>query len=675
MDNGGQMNRFFVVHLSDLHIRDSITETLDNLIESIASNKELQNNSLVMVITGDIIDRGNYDAYKNTAIEFFKELNSRVQNSNITIADIHIVPGNHDKKTEASNKLFSIAQQTGVKFPNDGKKSHIPSEEEVFELQTTGFADYINLCNDIFKIFNIRSGKTLKKYTESFGVEKTKINSTEIVFIRINTAFSCYGSPGDLEKYHLTVGHYQLDKIVSKYKRLKGKNKNIITLCLAHHPISYMTPEEANDINKYLISKDRLCVDYFLSGHIHDSAITNLSDHTRSMISLETGIGWPDDLSSKGIDHRYAIYCFDESKNIFYTQMFKTNRSNEFVIDSEHLFTEHEKETQKIYSPLKTRNHAYVAINDFDKDHTQYLFVDNNGILMLKSLFSTIRNFSSLCTQLLPNYINQIVGLSLTENPSSLQILEQAQNEFNEKINSVKNNPLISPITNGDDIFSSYLNDIKEIIKNLGCETQCNLFRSYLTHICSSFENQFKDYFNDSFECRAVFRAYCGNGEYRPICAYPPTTTPKKSAITNTTGTPRVYSFENSLIKSSFKNKKSLVYSINRKDHNFIPENWDDFIVIVPTIDIIKERDKKTGRYASFPPLSFVFSVRIKDLSIEQNDSQKNELLKELSYKLLLLQFSEVEDIISTVIEKLLEELPLKLEDFVNYCKTLEGCT
>lgn len=354
--------------------------------------------------------------------------------------------------------------------------------------------------------------------------------------------------------------------------------------------------------------------------------------------------------------------------------MFKTNRSNEFVIDSEHLFTEHEKETQKIYSPLRTRNHAYVAINDFDKDHTQYLFIDNNGILMLKSLFSTIRGFSSLCTQLLPNYINQAVDICLQNDPMSLDLLEQAQNKLNKEIESIKNNNSTEYVTCSN-IFTLYLSDIKKTIENQSSQTLCNLFLTYLTHICSSFEQQFKDYFNDSFECRAVFRAYCGNGEYRPICASPAKTTPKKSAITNTTGKPRVYSFENSLIQSSFKNKKSLVYSINQGDHYFVPENWDDFIVIVPNIDNIKER-LKTGRFAAFPPLSFVFSVRIKDPSVDEKADERKELLKELSYKLLLLQFSEVEDIISSVIENFLEELSLNVKDFVEYCKNrFEGCT
>lgn len=661
------MTRFFVLHLSDLHIRDSINDTLNNLIDSIVSNKDLQNNKLILVITGDIIDRGNYDAYRKTAIAFFEELNNRIKSSSISIADIHIVPGNHDKKTEASNKLFSIAQQSGIKFPKDGNTSHIPSEEDVFQLQKTGFNDYIDLCNNIFRIFNIKTGKSIKKYTESFGAEKTQIGTSEIIFIRLNTAFSCYGSPGDKERYHLTVGHCQLNKIVARYKKLKDKNKNIITLCLAHHPVAYMTPEEANDINKYLISKDYLCVDYFLSGHIHDSAITNLSDHSRNMISLETGIGWPDDLDSKKNNHRYALYCFDESMNVFYTQMFKTNRSNEFIVDNEHLFTEHEKETQKIYSPLRTRNHAYVAINNFDKDHTQYLFVDNNGILMLKSLFSTIRSFSAICTQLLPSYINQAVDLSLHNDPESLRILEQAQKDMNQKIESIKNQKTGEPIACSN-IFSSFLSDIKTIIETQNTQTQCNLFLTYLTHICSSFEQQFNDYFNDSFECRAVFRVYCGSGEYRPICASPATTMPKKSAIVNTTGTPRVYNFDNSLIKSSFKSKKSLVYSINREDHNFVPENWDDFIVIVPGIDSIKERDT-AGKFVSFPPLSFVFSVRVRDVAVDKEPNKKRELLKELSYKLLLLQFSEVENIISTVIEKFFEEIPLEVKTFVEYCK------
>ncbi len=646
------MAKFFILHLSDLHICDSITITLEKLIYSISKNKELHNNELIITITGDIINRADYDKYEETAIEFFKQLKKALDNSKINVHDIIIVPGNHDKKTEASNKLFSIAQQSGVDFfDKDNTPSHMPSEEEVVSLQSKAFENHLQLCNKIFEIFKIKQKNKTKTYNSTFGVEKIIINGSDAIFIRINTAISCYGCPGDGEKYHLTVGQHQLDILTKQYKKLKNQcNANTLTFGLSHHPISYLISKEVTKVNRYLISENLLNVDYFLSGHIHDGSLTNLSNHNRSMVSLETGIGWPDSPEGTRNEHRYAIYCFDEEKRVFYTSMFKTNKANDFNVDSDYLLTNQERRNGKIYNPLRTRDYAFISLNDFENSNTQYLFVDSDSINTLKQLFSTIRRFSSFCTRLLYDYAERYIDLLLQDESTSKETREYIVKIINE---SLINNESCNP-------FETFRKSIYSI-KNLDKKTLYNLFLSYLQHICDSFYENFKDYFADNSECRAVFRIYSKNDDkYIPICSSPPYSSPRNKNVANTSGKPREYNYEESLIKYAFDKKRSIVYSINTEKHYFKPDNWDDFIVIVPEVENYTFRDQQ-GRFASRPAISFVFSVRLKST----NDQSEDKLIKQ-AHRLYLLQFSEVEQIISSFLLDFLDQREISMKDFIN---------
>ncbi len=657
------MAKFFVLHLSDLHICDMITVTLEKLIDSISNNDELKKNNLIIVITGDIINRANYEKYEDTAVDFFELLKKALVKSGIYVSDIIIVPGNHDKKTDASNKLYSIAQQSGFDFTNrTGVQSHLPSEEEIFKLQSSGFENYLELCNKIFKIFGIKDKEgNIKTYSSTFGVEVVTIETTKIIFIRLNSAISCYGSPGDSEKYRLTVGKYQLSLLKKDYRKEKiSCSADTITFGLSHHPISYMVSKEATIINKYLISEDLLNVDFFLSGHIHDGSLSNLSNHNRSMISLETGIGWPDDPETTHKDHRYAIYCFDEEKNIFCSSMYKTNQANEFCIDSDYLLTKQEKQDKKIYNPLKTRDYAFISLNDFETNNKQYLFVNSDSINTLKLLFSTISKFSAFCTKLLPDYLNRYIDLLLRNKNTLIYTRNELKNFFSKNLgDSIEN---FDP-TNG---FANYIKTSHSIRVDNSEKLLYNLFISYLQHICDNFYNSFKDYFDQDSECRAVFRIYNPIDDvYIPIAVSPADLIePRGPNVTNKSGRPRNYNYEKSLIEYAYNKKRSLVYSINAQNHNFTPDNWDDFIVIVPDIDNYPCRDKK-GRFATRPSIAFVFSVRLKNQNNEFIDEYK-EKHKKQAQRLYLLQFSEVENIISSVIMDFFEQIPINIQKFIN---------
>ena len=580
------MSKFYIIHLSDLHITNERTITLSNLISSLSQNKELQNKNVFLVITGDIINRGDYDKYSDAACTFFTDLKKELTRKKIKILDIHIVPGNHDKTNTASNKLFSIAQQAGIEFPlnvaeqKSKSLSHIPLEEDVLVLQSQAFEKYISLCNKIFEMFDIRDKMgNMKQYKETYGVESNAIDETCIAFIRMNTAFSCNGTPNDYEKYHLTIGATQYNQLRDQYVTIrniaKSEQYNLLTFCLAHHPTLYLTPKEANKLSKMLLSENDFNVDYILTGHVHDAAITNLSDHNRNVINLETGIGWPDDADESHKNHRYAIYGIDEEKSLFWSTMYKTNLANNFEVDVDYLLTDDEKQNKKICSPLKRRDFAFIDINT-QGSIKDFLFVNDESMNDLKKLYETISAYSTMCEKILVSYKSRHVDYLL-----------QDEDIKNEAILILQKN--IEKIENNEYDLGG-LNNTLDSIFNLGIKKNSDkireLFMSYLQHITLLFVEYFSQYFEEDSETRAVFRAYSKEtGKCVPIFKSPLEAPPRADAKINTTGQPREYEYKGSLIEYAHKQKQSVIYSVNQDNHNFKSENWDDFITIIPKLN------------------------------------------------------------------------------------------
>ena len=684
------MTKFYIIHLSDLHIIKPLTSTLKNLIKSIASNKALHNSNVFIIITGDIINQANYKNYKQTVISFFTKLKEALDENSICVLDIVIVPGNHDKVINVEQKICSILQHSHRKFPldknkdQDNNQNHLPTESEMMDFQNKAFSDYLGICNEIFKIFNIHvsNKRSIKSYDKTFGIDFCKIDDFNISFIRLNTAMTSYGAPNDSEKYQLLLGDLQTSQILEKYRKLRdgfNPSEGSLTFCLAHHPSSYLEPHESEKLNKILISEDGLNVDFFLSGHIHDGSLNNLSNHNRSMISLETGIGWPDNVdattNSFHKNHRYAIYCFDEWKNTFYSMMYKTNNSNEFEFDTDYLITDEEKKTGKIYNPLKTRDYAFIPLNNYNDLEMQNLFIDRNNINDLKFLFNTTKNFNNACNDLIQAYLLRYGDKLLINEKTHEKTFDFLSKKIKNFVKQ-KNESVFETINNilADLMKEEDLHDEKLINEH---------FLAYLKHISDFFISYYKEYFDDDAEYRAVFRIYkqhedyednnkigkesITNDFYEPICESPNETTPRvleSGTVNNTSGKSRRYKYKDSLIEYSYNNKHSMIYSINPDKNYFKPDNWDDFMVIIPETSEISYFNDNRKRITR-APLCFIFSLRIKNDS--KDKVEYNKKLKRVSNKLYLLQFTEIENVLTSAIQNFLAIFPVDLNKFIKY--------
>lgn len=105
------MNDLTILHLSDLHIKganETLPEVLIRLLEDVKEQIiHISNKTLVVAVTGDIIDRGNNgkpDAIEN-AKKFFNELRNVLGEK---VAGIVITPGNHDKFRDYKQQWFYI---------------------------------------------------------------------------------------------------------------------------------------------------------------------------------------------------------------------------------------------------------------------------------------------------------------------------------------------------------------------------------------------------------------------------------------------------------------------------------------------------------------------------------------------------------------------------------------
>lgn len=205
------MNDFTILHLSDLHINKS-DGTLSLLFENLLIDIEREMRwveNIVIVVTGDLVHRGNYD-YRKSVERFFEKLKEKLDSK---VKGIFIVPGNHDKiRNKLDEKIlkeYSLSEKSDEFYKN------------YWRYIMVGFDSHLSLVNKIYRIFGN------KKISTTYGAEMVNINGKRICFLLLNTAWSCLG---DKDERNLKFGKFQLEKIQKKYEELKKEKKYDLTM-------------------------------------------------------------------------------------------------------------------------------------------------------------------------------------------------------------------------------------------------------------------------------------------------------------------------------------------------------------------------------------------------------------------------------------------------------------
>lgn len=346
------MNDLTVLHLSDLHIDDSgIRKSLllKNLLLDIETEMQYSHN-IVIVVTGDLVNRANY---KNEAeiLEFFKQLHEILGDK---VKHIYIVPGNHDKMRSDMDQM--IIEE--MDYINTGSVN-----EKTWKYIRVAFEEHRSLIRKIYEIFYLKEEVSNRVFEDTYGVHIDEINGKNICVIQFNTAWT---SEGDNDQRNLVIGQYQLQQIrknyTEKYNKLTNKQVDL-TIALAHHPLNWLTGKEEDMVREEILSATGLNVNTYICGHTHNRDVINWHNNRRSMITLVSGLGWPDGSTQHPYAHTYSSYVFNLDVNSVDVYVRSSDDAYAFASDFR-IYTNHlDRKYKKIVMPIDTcKTQAYFNL-------------------------------------------------------------------------------------------------------------------------------------------------------------------------------------------------------------------------------------------------------------------------------------------------------------------------
>lgn len=541
-----------ILHLSDLHIIEksgTYSEILGHLIKDIEEQCYYLTD-IVLVITGDIVDKANYtDANKKVVMKFFTDLKKAIGEK---IIGVEIVPGNHDKE---QNKI-------NTKLIEELRKSDEISNIDVkdWDYYLVSYKQYIILANKIRDLFNISA-----KLNNSYYIDYINKNDYKIIFINIDTSWSSYGGSGD--KRNLCIDERQLNELKEMYqKERRETSKKYITIMVAHHPLNWLKEKDESFILPWLLHSEYFNIDFYLCGHTHDRKIKSFFDTFQSYTTLVTGIGWdektPEEEKNK---HRYSIYNISFRGNSAEIIIRKTLTDGNFDADNDVLLTSEEKNDKKIYLPLnpfdiKPKIRIPVYRNNDIKN--EYLFVNKNILEEIKKISEVFYEVSNHMALFQSMHIRDFfVKYELNKNSKGTVVKQEIYDDyFYKNIQNTKVDELFSNIKNHTIIYNNFV--------------------SYLRELCGTIINELKEKFEDIKHIRLHFRKYFktedGNILYVAFC---------QATLENASPPDiRDIGYDESMIKIAFNKNTSFVYNHNKSYNPLSMSNtpYNNFITMAP---------------------------------------------------------------------------------------------
>lgn len=369
------MNDFTILHLSDLHINqkgERLSILMENLLIDIKQEMELVDN-IIVVVTGDIVHKGNYD-YKENAIAFFKKLKKVLKEK---VKDIYIVPGNHDKVRNSIDA--KIIQE--YKFEGDVADKFY---KDYWKYIMVSFADYQDMVKKIYEIFVDKAKVKKKVKANTYGTFVTEINDKRICFMAFNTAWSCLG---DIDERNLKFGKFQLDEIKEEYKENMGKSGYDLVIAVAHHPLNWLTGEEETLLQTNILSNFSLNCNIYISGHIHNRDIINWQSTRHSLTTLVSGIGWPDEEEDMQhpYAHTYSSYTFNLDINSIDVYVRSSDDNSSFEPDFRIYTKKRDKANNKIVMPIDSnKTQAYFNLGAVEGRSPKSYYITEKALALIQ---------------------------------------------------------------------------------------------------------------------------------------------------------------------------------------------------------------------------------------------------------------------------------------------------
>ena len=496
------------------------------------------------------------------------------------------------------------------------------------------------------------------KLENSFNIQLVNINNINVCFVCIDSSW-CSHTSNDNRK--LRVGDYQLKKLNEEYKLIKNeleeKDRDVdLTIAVSHYPLNWLNAEEEKLCNDYFLSEAFLNVDILMCGHVHDFSVVNYFNHTHSLLTLVTGIGWDVDNPNeeRNKNHRYSLYTLNLFFNSCDILMRKTKSDGNFDYDYSIYAGENEIRDNKLRCPLKVKeSNAHIRVNSLNPVDTKSLFVDEELLKRIPFVSKAISLFSKNISGIYSRYKDTLIKKILSDKFPDYNEFElfDSTSHFNETALQYQR-----ALESLNDYFYNDIELPEDLNKCLISSDKIYDFNGFLNEVCSSTVDELSDCFFDSVYLRAHFRwhnDYRNKDEYPMLCQYsnlPESEKKEEMQLLKWGG----------LIKAAYETSEPVVYSANRIC-NLIQTEWDDFITIIPTFSNYSHDIRvKKNTIESRPILTF--GISIKDL----NDSRDYIIL-------YLLGFLRFDKVLTTIIDDYIRLFKITPNSFLSEIKKIKN--
>ena len=300
-------NTFQLLHISDLHIKDSEEDkfdrgvVLDPLIKRVKEDREKGLRPEIVVVTGDVAFQGIESEYK-LAKKFFYDLLEAME---LPDKRLFIVPGNHDVYRKKYPKSVGIPVYKNMSELNkeigdeDDRSFLLGVMEDYFAFIEDNYAHLKSMHDRLVPFVHVHEAGCGKR----------------IGLVGLNSAWMCRKSPDERE---IAIGEFQ---VKTAMEELKKKGKIDLQISLFHHPLNWLWPEDRD------ISRSYLNGTVVLSGHLHNSVGGYFHDQDGEIHQFIVGGAYIGSDSDWPCRYQYITFDWDESKlRIDYRKFVKQKR-------------------------------------------------------------------------------------------------------------------------------------------------------------------------------------------------------------------------------------------------------------------------------------------------------------------------------------------------------------
>lgn len=304
-----------ILHLSDLHLPISPDPEFysfqSKLTNTIKQHIKEYGEIDVVIVTGDIINRGEIACYESTASNFFEGISRELIDPNRFI----FAAGNHDSVRDATIRNLVSNKKTEL-------FSTISSLEAFDHTYCFRYSHFLKFVNNFTK----------SPISKSYYACTKPIKGYNIRFVVINSSVCTYGA----DFGRIGISTYQLNSLVEQSQKEPEAD---LVIALMHHPINWFSISEQTIIYDYFEDKMKLGVDIVMHGHTHEGKVYGNYDVDGLLLNLVSGIGYEESKKRKtnGLSnhrHRIAFYDIDPSNKHIVGYLMQTNDKRVFVPDT-----------------------------------------------------------------------------------------------------------------------------------------------------------------------------------------------------------------------------------------------------------------------------------------------------------------------------------------------------